>query len=200
MSPLTPVVPSFRMLFPPGWVRHDPSTESERELLDQMRAKMRAYARPDLEFELTMTVKSAFRELRERSGIAIYLPSGAEGTTLVPMSITATRFTEPSGASLDGRVADLFRNHEADFLGDDRTIVRWRRTIAKLEGFEGAVNEQVNYLVPVPGTSRREAVLISTAVLRDGTEPVDEELLESCLVLSDAIVSTFAWAPGGRTP
>jgi len=196
VSAVSPAVPAFRMLFPPGWVRHDPSTESERELLDAMRAKMRAHARPDLEFELTMSVKSAFRELRERSGIAIYLPTGAEGSVLVPMSITATCLIDPSGAPLDARVTDLFRNHDADFLGDDRTIVRWRRTATRVDGFEGAVNEQVNYLVPVPGTSRREGVLISTAILRDGAEPVDEEFLESCILLSDAIVSTFAWAPG----
>lgn len=199
MSAAVSAVPAFRMLFPPGWVRHDPSAESERELLDRMRAKMRAYARPDLEFELTMAVKSAFRELRERSGLAIYLPSGDDDAALAPMSITATRFVQPGGASLDAKVSELFRSHGADFLGDDRTIVRWRRRVSDSEGFEGVVNEQVNYLVPVPGTSRKEAVLISTSILRDGSDQVDEALLESCLVLSDAIVSTFAWAPRRRT-
>ncbi|WP_022889943.1 hypothetical protein [Agromyces italicus] len=190
-------VPSFRMLFPPGWVRHDLSTQSEAELLTAMRAKLRPYGRPDLEFQLAAAVKSSFRGLRDRQGIAVYLPSGDEGAALAPMSITATRLVEPGGGPLDARVSELFSTRGAAFLGDDRMIVRWTRTVSGLAGAEEAVDEQVNYLIPVPGSNRTSAVLLSTSIVRPADEPVDADLLDSCVALSDAIVSTFAWAPNG---
>ena len=111
------------------------------------------------------------------------------------MTITAVRLTEPSGASLDGHVADLFRQYGAEFLGDARTIVRWRRTFSRPGGLEGGLNEQVNYLVPVPASGRRAAVLLSTSILQGTEEPMSDDDLDACIGLSDVIVSTFAWAP-----
>lgn len=187
-------VPPFRLLFPPGWTRHRPTADDERELLQAMRAKMRPYGRPDLEFQLTAAVKSSFRDLRSRDGIALYLPTAVPEEALVPMSITAVRLTEPSGGSLDGHVADLFSQYGAEFLGDDRTIVRWRRTFRRLEGLADGANEQVNYLVPVPRTERRAAVLLSTSIVQSTQEPMPADDLDACVGLSDVIVSTFAWA------
>lgn len=198
-SPTAPAVPAFRLLFPPGWTRHRPTPDDERELLDAMRSKMRSYGRPDLEFQLTAAVKASFRDLRSRDGIAMYLPTEVSEQTLVPMTITAVQLTEPSGGSLDGHVSDLFRQYGADFLGDDRTIVRWRRTFARPNGLEGGINEQVNYLVPVPATGRRSAVLLCTSILQSTHEPMPEDDLDACIALSDVIVSTFAWAPGTTT-
>lgn len=187
-------VPSFRMLFPSGWTRHNLSVDDERELLDQMRTKIRRLARPDLEFQLTAAVKSSFRELRAKDGIAIYLPTATDDSALVPMSITATRVADPAGGSLDGHVGDLFRRHGAEFLGEDHAIVRWRRSFARMAGVEGAADEQVNYLAPVPGTSRRAALLLSTSILQDPREPMEESQLQEFIGLSDAIVGTFAWS------
>ncbi|WP_448005891.1 hypothetical protein [Agromyces bauzanensis] len=192
-------VPAFRLLFPPGWTRHRPTPDDERELLQAMRSKIRPYGRPDLEFQLTAAVKASFRDLRTRDGIAVYLPTEVSEQTLVPMTITAVRLTEPSGASLDGHVSDLFRQHGAEFLGDDHTIVRWRRTFARLNGLEGGINEQVNYLVPVPGSERRSAVLLCTSILQSTQEPMSPDDLDACIGLSDVIASTFAWAPGAAT-
>ncbi|HET6672418.1 MAG TPA: hypothetical protein VFG92_03505 [Agromyces sp.] len=190
-------VPSFRMLFPSGWTRHNLTVDDERELLDAMRAKIRRLARPDLEFQLTAAVKSSFRELRAKDGIAIYLPTSTDESALVPMSITASRIADPAGGSLDGHVADLFRQHGAEFLGEDHAIVRWRRSFARIAGVEGAADEQVNYLVPVPGASRRAALLLSTSILLDPQEPMEESQLQELIGLSDAIVGTFAWSARG---
>ncbi len=195
-SSTAPAVPAFRLLFPPGWTRHQPTPEDERELLQAMRSRMRSYGRPDLEFQLTAAVKASFRDLRSRDGVAVFLPTEVPEHTLVPMTITAVRLTEPSGASLDGHVSDLFRQHGAEFLGDDHTIVRWRRTFARPKGLEGGVNEQVNYLVPVPGSARRAALLLCTSILQGTEDPMPVEDLDGCIALSDAIVSTFAWSPG----
>lgn len=189
-------VPGFRLLFPPGWTRHHPTADDERALLQAMRTKIRPYGRPDLEFQLTAAVKAAFRDLRTRDGIALYLPTEVDERALVPMTVTAVRLTEPSGASLDQHVGDLFRQYGAEFLGDDHAIVRWRRTFARPKGLEGGINEQVNYLVPVPGTARRSAVLLGTSILQSTQEPMSPDDLDACIGLSDVIASTFAWAPG----
>ncbi|MCK8609144.1 hypothetical protein [Agromyces sp. C10] len=190
-----PELPPFRLLLPPGWTRHLPTDDEERELLARMRERIRPLGRPDLEFQLTAGTKAAFRELRAKDGIAMYLPTQVGESTAVPMSMSACRITGPDGRPLDGQVAELFRRHGAEFLGDDRTIVRWRRTFATLPGLERVGTEQVNHLVPVPGTGRRVGVLLSTAIVRDPGDPVEGIDLDALVALADAIASTFAWAP-----
>lgn len=198
MNAASDTLPGFRMLFPAGWTRHDVSVDDERALLERMRQKVRPLARPDIEFQLTAAVKSAFRQLAEKDGIAIYLPGLSESGSALPMSITASRLTDPGGTPLDDRVAVLFRDFGADFLGSDRSIVRWTRTFDRLPTLDGADSTQVNYLIPVPHTERRIALLFSTSIARDKERDVDETMINHLVTLSDAIVSTFSWAPVTR--
>ncbi|MDF2574197.1 MAG: hypothetical protein K0S05_1109 [Agromyces sp.] len=103
-------------------------------------------------------------------------------------------------AAVKAAFRDLrFRQYGAEFLGDDHAIVRWRRTFARPKGLEGGINEQVNYLVPVPGTARRSAVLLGTSILQSTQEPMSPDDLDACIGLSDVIASTFAWAPGAAS-
>jgi len=108
-SSTAPAVPAFRLLFPPGWTRHGPTPEDERELLAAMRSKMRPYGRPDLEFQLTAAVKSSFRDLRSRDGIAMFLPTEVSELTLVPMTITAVRLAAPLRDRTASRAASTSR-------------------------------------------------------------------------------------------
>jgi len=57
----------------------------------------------------------------------------------------------------------------------------------------------VNYLVPLPASGRRAAVLLCTSILQGTQDPMSEGDLDACIGLSDVIVSTFAWAPGATT-
>lgn len=186
-------MPGFRMLFPPGWTRHDATEEAEHELIVRTRAKVKKYARPDLDFTITASTKAAFRQLRSQGGIAMYLPTDVSEQALVPMSITASRLLDPTGAPLDSVIASILRDDEGTFLGEDRKIVRWRRTHRGLEGLPGAVNHQINYAVPVVGTARRMALLLSTSILQDTEQTVDDDSLTLMIELSDSIVGTFTW-------
>ena len=188
-------VPAFRLLFPVGWSRHDVSAAAERDLLDRMRLRIKPLARPDLEFQLTAAVKSVFRQLAEKDGIAIYLPTDVDEDGVLPVSITASRLTDPAGRVLDDQVAVLFREHGADFLGSDRSIIRWRRRFRNVPTLDGAGSEQINYLIPVPGTDRRAALLFSTSIAQDAAVDMDDDELHRLITLSDAIIATFSWVP-----
>ena len=186
-------MPSYRMMFPPGWVVQSADEESERQLLARARAKVKRLARPDLDFALTAHIKSAFRQLRSQEGIAMYLPLDVEENAVLPMSMTASRLMDPLGLPLDARITEIFRDHGGAFLGSDRKIVRWRRTQRKMEGLPGAVNEQINYVIPVSGTGRRLGLLLSTSILQDEQGTIDAERLGLMIDLSDQIVGTFTW-------
>lgn len=187
-------MPGFRMMFPPGWAASGIDENSEREMLSRMRAKVKQMARPDLDFALTASVKSAYRQLRSHDALAIYLPVDVGENAVLPMSMTAARLVDPLGLPLDDTIAGIFRDFGGDFLGADRTIVRWRRTHRNVQGgLPGAINEQVNYAIPVSGTGRRLALLLTTAILQDAQQTVDEESLAAMIELSDTVVGTFTW-------
>ena len=192
-------MPGYRMLFPAGWVMQSANEESERQLLARARAKVKRLARPDLDFALTAQIKSAFRQLRSQDGIAMYLPIDVDENAVLPMSMTASRLMDPLGLPLDERITEIFHDHGGEFLGTDRKIVRWRRTQRKLDGLPGAVNEQINYVIPVSGTGRRMALLLSTSILQDEQGTIDDERLGLMIELSDQIVGTFTWvSPQGN--
>lgn len=191
-----PSIPNYRLLFPAGWTRHDVSEESERELLARSRARFKEYGRPDLDFQLTAKVKSTFRQLRSMNAFAMFMQTDAPDEAIVPMSITAAYLRDPHGQSLDSRIAQIFREEGGEFLGSDRTIVRWSRTHRKLPDVSDAVNEQLNYAIPVPGTGRRLALLFSTSIVSDEAGSVEDEQRELLIALSDSIMGTFSWDLG----
>jgi len=191
-------IPSFRLFFPAGWEQLGTTEESERDVLARLRARAKEVGRPDLDFTLTASLKSAFRQLRSIDSIAIYLPLDVAADALLPMSMTASQIVDPTGQNLDARIAEIFRDFGGDFLGEDRKIVRWQRTQRNIEGFPGAINQQLNYAIPVPGSGRRRALLLSTSILQDAESAVDEDTFELMVLLSDSIVGSFTWNVGQR--
>lgn len=189
-------MPGYRLLFPQGWAQFGVDEDSERDVLVRTRAKIKRMARPDIDFALTASIKSAFRQLRSIDALAMYLPVDVAEDSVIPMSITASRLLDPLGLPLDDRITQVFRDFGGDFLGSDRKIVRWRRTIRNLDGLPGAINEQVNYAIPVAGTGRKLGLLLSTSIIQDAQKTIDDETLEAIIALSDSIVATFTWVTG----
>ena len=191
-------IPGYRLLFPPGWAEYGVDEGAERDLLVRTRAKIKPLGRPDLDFSITASIKSAFRQLRSRDAFALYLPSEVSEDAILPMSITASRLVDPLGGPLDGQITAVFRDHGGEFLGDDRNIVRWRRVHRSLEGLPGLSDQQVNYAIPVMGTGRRMALLLSTSIIQDPAGSISEDSIEMMVALSDSIVGTFTWASAMR--
>lgn len=192
-------MPGYRMLFPAGWAEFGVDDDAERELNLRSRAKVKPLGRPDLDFAITSSIKGAFRQLRTREPLALYLPTEVSEDAVLPMSIIASRLMDPTGAPLDAHITSIFRDFGGEFLGDDRNIVRWRRTHRQPEGATaGIIDEQVNYAIPVAGTGRRMALLLSTSIIHDNEGSVSKDSIELMAALSDSIVSTFTWASGLR--
>jgi len=186
-------VPPFRLLFPAGWVRHEVDESSERELLARSREKFKRMHRPELDLELTMLVKSSFRQMRTKDVFALYLPTDVREDGLVPMSITGSVLRDPAGGSLDSHIAHLFRTQGAVFLDERRSTVRWEREYKRLSNLPDATNLQINYAVSVPGTGRRQALLFTTSIVGSASEPFDDDTLDALRTMSDVIIGTFSW-------
>ena len=93
------------------------------------------------------------------------------------------------------RLTDLFRERSAQFLRDDHSIVRWEADTTVGGELEGTAARVLNYLIAVPGTGRRTALLFTTTIPYP-TEEDDgfrDEFIDELCLLSDTIVSTFAW-------
>ena len=93
----------------------------------------------------------AYRKMRQGRAFALYLQTSADEMPL-PMSITASVVSGQLGGTLDRQVAGLFRDRDAQFLRDDRTIVRWETPATVRAGTEPGTAYIVDYLVPVPGS------------------------------------------------
>jgi hypothetical protein len=188
-------MPAYRLIFPQGWAQFGVDETSEREILTRTRTKIKRMARPDIDFAVTASIKSAFRQLRSIDALAMYLPVDVAENSVIPMSVTASRLLDPLGFSLDDRITQVFRDFGGEFLGSDRAIVRWRRTIRNLEGIPGAINEQINYAIPVPRTGRKLGLLLSTSIIQDSQKSIDDDTLTAIIALSDSIIGTFGWEP-----
>ncbi|MWB98194.1 hypothetical protein [Agromyces seonyuensis] len=199
-------VPDFQLVLPDGWTRIRPDLAGEQEAIKRASAALRRYARPDLDFEFRLLLKSAFRRLEESRAVALFVPTDLPGDSVLPMSITASVLVDPAGGTLDAAVSDLFRGG-ATMLGDDTSVVRWERSVRGSAELQGADVDQLNYLIPIPGSGRRRGLLFSTSILLDpeasSASDADADGVDAVAgmrLLSDAIIATFAWRipAGGR--
>ncbi len=193
-------LPPFGMLLPTGWAAFSTSPEDEELLLRQIGNRMKGAHRPDLHAELVRYVRRAFVDLRRRDGVAMYLPVEVMGDGW-PVSMTASILTDPQGAPLDGRLADVIRSG-ARFLDEQRTILRWEREPVPEEGMADLASLQILYAIPVPGTHRTRALLLSTSIIRDpamASAGHDADAVALLSAVSDQIVGTFQWDPTVET-
>lgn len=123
---------------------------------------------------------------------------------LLPLSITASALDAPDGENLDAWVTEAFRARGAVFLDENlKHIVRWSaetKRPAGAQAIDGVSGRTLTYIIPVPGTLRRKAlVFTSTIVIPDG-DVIPAEVLDGIELLSDAMISTFAWEQLAEEP
>ena len=73
--------------------------------------------------------------------------------------------------------------------------MRWQADTRPRGDLEGTAARVLNYLIAVPGTGRRRALVFTTTIPYP-TEEDDgfrDEFVDELCLLSDTIVSTFAW-------
>lgn len=192
MTP-TATIPPYRLLLPDGWEELPADRAGIETLIERTSAVFRQTHRPDLDAQMRTLLELAYRKLRSVGAHRIYLQTVAREVPL-PMSIVVSVMAEEDGGTLDRQVASLFQHHDAKFLRDDRTIVRWEKRIDGTRQVEDAASSVVDYLIPMPSTQRRRALQLTTTIAHPGEmSEEDESVVEQLKHLSDVLVSTFMW-------
>ncbi|MBG6238980.1 anti-sigma factor RsiW [Mycetocola sp. CAN_C7] len=189
-------VPPFRLILPAGWEEKPADRESVTMLIERAREVFQSQHRPDLDSEFSQLMGVSLHKMKQGGVFALYLQTSVPADEVLPMSMTAAVAQGQLGGTLDRQVTSLFREQKAEFLTDDRAIVRWRSDVEHTGRLSGSSSRNLNYLVAVPGTERRSAVQFTTTIPYPTGEDVEnEELLDDITLLSDTIISTFAWEP-----
>ena len=189
-------VPPYRLMLPTGWVQRPADRESIRLLIERTSDVFRSQHRPDLDSQMRGILEQAYRKMQQGRVFALYLQEDVAPEDVLPMSITAALIDGQLGGTLDRQVAGLFRDRDADFLGEDRQIVRWQADTVNDGEFAGSTARVVNYLIPVPGTGRRTALAFTTTIPAPAARDAeDDEFIDHLTMLSDTVLSTFAWEP-----
>jgi hypothetical protein len=197
-------IPPFRFVLPPGWVRRMPTSAGQQEDVRKASAIFMRAGRPDLDAEYRTMMAQAGQGMRRTKVFAIYRQENVPLEELLPLSITASALDAPDGGNLDSWVSEAFRTRGASFLDENlRHIVRWASEPQRPEGaaaINGVSGRTLTYAIPVPGTNRRKAlVFTSTIVIPDGNV-ISEDVLGGIELLSDSMVSTFAWEQLAEEP
>lgn len=187
-------VPPYRLIVPDGWEELPADRAGVDALIRRSSAVLRAQHRPDLDAGLRSMLEAAYRKMKQGRAFAIYLQTSANEMP-VPMSITASVVSGQFGGTLDRQVASLFRERNAQFLRDDRTIVRWETAVDVKAGPEAGRAHSVDYLIPVPGRERRDALQFTTVIPLPGDVGDVGDVVSALVELSDLVISTFTWKP-----
>ena len=196
MSDAVPV-PPFRLMLPEGWQELPADEAGVRMLVERSSEVFRSQHRPDLDAQFRRLMQSAARKLAQGRVFALYLQTDVPAERILPISMTAAVADGQLGGTLDRQVGELFRDRGAEFLTDDRAIVRWQADTRAGGELEGTPARVVNYLFAVPGTGRRTALLFTTTIPYPAEEDdgFRDAFVDELCLLSDTIVSTFAWEP-----
>lgn len=190
-------IPAFRFVLPPGWVEHAPTNAAQEGDVAHASELFKRANRPDLDAEFRTLMAQANQAMARTKVFAIYRQQDVGLDELMPMSITASALSGVDGASLDAWVSEAFRSKGAQFLDEDSPhIVRWRSEPAVPAGarrIEGVGARTLTYVIPVPGTQRRKALVFTTTIVIPDDGGLREEVVDSLEILSDAMISTFVW-------
>jgi len=190
-------IPPFRFAMPPGWVQVAPTEATKQDELKQASAIFRRAGRPDLEAEYRAMMAQVSEGMRRTKVFTVYRQQDVPMEELLPLSITASALSGTDGDNLDDWVADAFRLRGAEFLNEEmKHIVRWVSEPRRPQGaapITGVGGRTITYLIPVPGTGRSKALVFTSTIVIPEGEVIPEDSLRGIELLSDAMISTFAW-------
>jgi hypothetical protein len=192
---VAPAVPQYRMLLPPGWQPYDLSADTERQLVGAATARLSQGGRGDLASGLAVQVADALRSLRGQDSFAFAL-AGENAPTWVLGAASLVGLVRKASPEfpLDAVVEDAVRNRGGVAIGEGHRIVRWtERRPVTMDGV-AAVSFLINYLIPIPGTRRTQAVQWTATVAHAADMAEDEPVLLAWVALFDHHVATFTWS------
>ncbi|MBN8205071.1 hypothetical protein JF550_03755 [Microbacterium esteraromaticum] len=190
----TPTLPPYRMLVPPGWEVFELGEQDETQLIGRAAARLKANNRGDLTAAVGRYVRDALTDLRRQNAFAYAIP-GEEAPTWVlgSASLVGIRRVSTPDLTLDDVVRNAVAQHGGAPLGEDARIMSWAESRTVTMDGETVRSLMLNYLIPIPGTRRTQAVhwVVNAAHAED--MPDDDPKLEAWKLLFDVHVATFAW-------
>ncbi|MFV0408060.1 MAG: hypothetical protein ACK5LN_14780 [Propioniciclava sp.] len=195
------LVPPYQMLIPAGWQAFDLSLHDERAIVAQAVLRLRSNGRGDLAPHLTHQVGQALTTLRRQNGFAYAIAGETSPTWAIgSASLVGVRRDATPDLPLDTVVTDAITRHGGAPLGGDERFVRWttRRTVT-LEG-EEVTTTTINYLTPVPGSRRTQALQWSATVTHAADVAAEDPVLETWNLLFDTHVASFTWLTPSVSP
>jgi len=194
-------VPAYRMLVPPGWEVFDLSDASEAAVISRAETRLRSQGRGDLAAAFVPHVREALSGLRKQNAFAYAFAGEASPTWgLGTASLVGLKRISTPELSLDDVVRTAIVSHAAAPLAGDERIVRWiERRPVTLDG-QAVTSLMLNYMIPVPGTRRTQAVHWVVNVAHDPALPDDHESLKAWELLFDGHVATFSWVNDAEGP
>lgn len=187
---LAPTVPLFRMLLPPEWASFPVTPELGDEFEHRARAVFARAGRPDLDGVFTGQLKQAMNGLVGSGAKYVFLPTErAEGKNPLSLSMIAT-FIDSPDASLDEWVMARVRDG-AELLDAEGRILYWRTLRPGLDG--ETQRAQCTYVIPVPGTERKKALILTGSTIVAVDAPENDEYLGAVHMIFDAMASTVTW-------
>lgn len=187
--------PDFALLLPPGWRAVDAGEAAIAELEERATAVLKRHGRPDVDAQLRSQLRAALRSGGGREVVRMFLQETDDPEAMTPMSMVAARLRPPAGGSLDDYVGELVRERGAAPLAEGSPVLAWtQETSARIDGSTVRTITR-NGLVAVPGTSRRQGLLLSAVIVAgaDGAE-LPDEVARQLVLLADAMLATFRWA------
>lgn len=188
------LVPPYRMLIPAGWQAYDMSVEDESALTGAATARLRSAGRADLAAGLTRQVQDALASLRQQKAFCYALAGEASPTwVLGSASLIGTRRDATPELPLDAIVQNAVTAHGGAPLGGDERFVRWtERRTATIDG-EVVATTMLNYMTPIPGSRRTQAVHWVVNVAHAPELAEDDPALMAWNLLFDTHVASFTW-------
>lgn len=187
--------PTMRMLLPAGWEVISLEDDGVQSLIDRLRAVLMRANRPDIDAYLTSSLTKWLTELKARGGCYAVLPLDPPVGTALPMSLAVSVVSEVGGRRLDEWVTAKIRTGATEFLDDRNSVLAWSMTTAGQDQMAGTVSDQFQYLIPVPGSERRSAVLLSGTLLVLEGEPEDSPRRRAARALYDSVALALDWVP-----
>nr|WP_274637711.1 hypothetical protein [Microbacterium bovistercoris] len=190
-----PDAPTMRMLVPGGWEVIPLEGEGYERFAQRFRTTVKRAGRPDVDAYVTSMLKRWIGDLRERGGLYAILPLDLPDQRTLPMSLTVSLVGDDAEHSLEDWVTAKIRQGTTEFLDDGRTVLAWQTRTAGRDEMAGTVSCQYSYLIPVPGTSRRKAVMLAGTHLVEATDPEDAPHREAANALFDAMALALDFVP-----
>ncbi|MEU8348527.1 MULTISPECIES: hypothetical protein [unclassified Streptomyces] len=194
----------YTLVPPPGW-DHIPLREGTERAVKRIIDRAIEDLPDDIprddvvkaRLELMKQLNKAVKQARKSNGLTLYLPVERIHGTLIAASIIVSEMLSGPGGSADSGtvVAALLSDGSSSepVTADGADGVRVDKTVgADPDRDVAEASRRIEYVLPVPGSSTPQWLMVCFSTLADGDPHGD--FAEVLVELFDAVMTTFRWS------